>query len=210
MTPWETLGISRDASAKQIRQAFQKLSKLWHPDRPDGDSKKMAEINHAYDILSSPQKKLRWERTGSSAPPPNIELQIRDLIGGRILAMLGSEESLIEVNPVAAVRGSLVVERNQLLSQRQAGLNSLKRARKRLKKLRFKGSGPDFITQMLEFELEKVEQQIGSTQDRSDLLNRALEFLDSYDYEIEVSQERQQPMTQGMMRQFITGATWKP
>lgn len=183
MTPWETLGVKRTATAKQIREAFQRLTKVWHPDRIGGDEKKMSEINSAYDILSSPQKRLRWEKTGSTAPPPQIDLQVRDFITGKLLARLGEDENPLRAeNIVEAVRLSIMKERNSLLQQQASGKDSVNRARKRLKRLKFKGKGPDLVTQMLEFELEKVEQTIGGTQDRIELLAKALEFIQLYEF----------------------------
>lgn len=55
---YKILGIPRDADAKQIRKAYRDLSKKYHPDKYRGDldqdavSRKMAEINSAYEVLS--------------------------------------------------------------------------------------------------------------------------------------------------------------
>ena len=56
---YKILGIPRDADAKQIRKAYRDLSKKYHPDKYRGDldadavSRKMAEINSAYEVLSN-------------------------------------------------------------------------------------------------------------------------------------------------------------
>lgn len=67
--PYDTLGVSRDASADDIKRAYRKLSKEWHPDRHKGDKaaeNKFKDINQAYEVLSDPQKKSQYDRFGST------------------------------------------------------------------------------------------------------------------------------------------------
>ncbi len=54
--PYEVLGVSRDASEKEVTEAYRKLAKKYHPDLNPGDAsaqKKMAEINVAYEEVKS-------------------------------------------------------------------------------------------------------------------------------------------------------------
>lgn len=56
--PYEVLGVSRGASVDEIKQAYRRLAKQYHPDLHPGDAacaKKMNEINEAYDLLKNPQ-----------------------------------------------------------------------------------------------------------------------------------------------------------
>lgn len=63
--PYDTLGIKRDAGEGDIRKAFRRLAKQWHPDMKPGDSEaesRFREINAAYDLLSDPAKRARFDR----------------------------------------------------------------------------------------------------------------------------------------------------
>ncbi|HYH18348.1 MAG TPA: J domain-containing protein [Azospirillum sp.] len=64
-TPYEILGVSPSASAEDIRKAYRKLAKTWHPDlnagRPDAEQR-FKEISTAYDLLSDPDKRARFDR----------------------------------------------------------------------------------------------------------------------------------------------------
>jgi len=63
---YEVLGVPRNASNDEIRKEFRKLAKLYHPDRnrePDAEDK-FKEINEAYQVLSDPEKRSRYDRYG--------------------------------------------------------------------------------------------------------------------------------------------------
>src|SRR5947209_15364544 len=65
---YETLGVPRDASESQIKQAYRKLARKFHPDVNPGDKaaeEKFKEINEANEVLSDPEKCKRYDELGS-------------------------------------------------------------------------------------------------------------------------------------------------
>ena len=65
---YDLLGVSKSASEKEIKQAFRRLAKQYHPDaNPDnpGAEAKFKEINEAYEVLSDPEKRAQYDRFGS-------------------------------------------------------------------------------------------------------------------------------------------------
>ncbi|UQS83510.1 molecular chaperone DnaJ [Bombilactobacillus thymidiniphilus] len=68
MDPYETLGLDRNASDDEIKKAYRKLSKKYHPDinQESGAEEKFKEVNDAYDILKDPQKKARFDQYGAT------------------------------------------------------------------------------------------------------------------------------------------------
>jgi curved DNA-binding protein len=95
---YEILGVKRDASEEQIRQAYRKLARKHHPDLNPGDKaaeEKFKEINEANEVLSDPEKRKRYDQLGANwrdgaefTPPPdwgqvNVDFgDLRDLFGG--------------------------------------------------------------------------------------------------------------------------------
>jgi molecular chaperone DnaJ len=63
---YEVLGVPRNASDEEIRREFRKLAKLYHPDRnrEPGAEDKFKEINEAYQVLSDPGKRSKYDRYG--------------------------------------------------------------------------------------------------------------------------------------------------
>jgi len=68
MDYYDTLGISRGASATEIKKAYKKQSMQHHPDRTGGDDSKFKEINEAYQVLKDPQKKQMYDQFGTADP----------------------------------------------------------------------------------------------------------------------------------------------
>ena len=68
---YKVLGVSRTASEKEIKQAFRKLAKQYHPDanpnNPQAEAK-FKEINEAYEVLSDPQKRAQYDQFGGAFP----------------------------------------------------------------------------------------------------------------------------------------------
>lgn len=63
--PYQVLGVARDADQNTIKKAFRKLAKKLHPDLNPGNKKvepEFKEANGAYDLLSDPQKRARFDR----------------------------------------------------------------------------------------------------------------------------------------------------
>jgi curved DNA-binding protein len=75
---YEILGVNREASAAEIKKAFRKLARVHHPDVAKDKStaeEKFKEINEAYEVLSDPEKRKKYDTLGANwnqqgGPPP--------------------------------------------------------------------------------------------------------------------------------------------
>ena len=71
---YEVLGVSKGASEDEIKKAYRKTAKKYHPDlnpdNPEAEAK-FKECNEAYEVLSDPQKKQRYDQFGFAGVDPN-------------------------------------------------------------------------------------------------------------------------------------------
>ena len=82
---YDSLGVGRSASEKEIKTAYRKLARKWHPDlQPDKDKaaaeEKFKQINEAYEVLSDQEKRAKYDRLGANwregqdfQPPPDMD-----------------------------------------------------------------------------------------------------------------------------------------
>jgi molecular chaperone DnaJ len=86
-TLYDTLGVSKSASADEIKKAYRKLAAKYHPDRNPGDAsaeEKFKEVQTAYDTLSDPEKRKQYDTFGSADgragfDPNNFNFRVEDL-----------------------------------------------------------------------------------------------------------------------------------
>ena len=72
---YEVLGIQMGASDDEIKKAFRKMAKQYHPDLHPGDAEaeaKFKEVNEAYEVLSDADKKARYDQYGHAGVDPNF------------------------------------------------------------------------------------------------------------------------------------------
>lgn len=101
---YQTMGVARDASHDDIKKAYRKLARKYHPDvsKEAGAEGKFKDIGEAYDVLKDPQKRAAYDQLGSHLPgqdfrpPPDWQRQhaqygAADDFGGVDLGDLFSE-----------------------------------------------------------------------------------------------------------------------
>lgn len=170
MTLYDDLGVPPDASAGDIKAAYRKGAKRHHPDANADDpkaSEKFGALAHAYEVLSDPARRARYDQTGDDADGhDNVRALADQLIAEHFEAVLEMQASAgfppMHDNVVEMMRRSV---RRWIKETKNAGAQKINEALARAeqwRRLRNKFEGPVFIG-MLGEKIQDAEARAAAT-----------------------------------------------
>ena len=114
---YAVMGVDRKASAEEIKQAYRKLARKYHPDvsKEPGAEEKFKEVGEAYETLKDPEKRAAYDSLGSHSPgqdfrpPPDWEKQFG---GGQFSSFKNAlvELCVAKLSPIASEMKRLVAD----------------------------------------------------------------------------------------------------
>ena len=133
MTLYDILGVAPTASPAEIKQAYRRTAKSSHPDT-GGSAERFAQVQRAFEILSDPTRRTRYDETGQEDDAPhNLEQKVAYAILARILnEAIGGETNLEFVDLVEQARENLRKER----FRHESNIRSLERKVHRIASIR--------------------------------------------------------------------------
>jgi curved DNA-binding protein CbpA len=189
MNPYEVLGVKKTVGTAELKARYRALSAKYHPDKEGGDRAVFEEVKLAYDVLSNPARRKRYDTTGrideDRITPDRVEAFLREMFKHVIEATRpdGSSDDPTTENIRDKIILSLHGSRVPLKNDRFKLQRKLERAVRMLE--RFKAHGDwDPVGKILKDEKERLEHELRTNQDAMELSLEAEKVIKTYGYNV--------------------------
>lgn len=180
MKLYDTLGVEKEASIFEIKMAYRKLAKIHHPDS-GGDEEEFKKISEAYEVLSSPEKRKRYDETGEYGNDKPFESMFMSFVSEVVIPiiekgmsvdcdLMGKIESVVE--DVSDTGASKLKECHKYKGKIEEAITRLKH----------KGEGEDMVSQVMTKEVEKWSERIAHIESELVFLGKCKTELQKYEY----------------------------
>lgn len=204
MSHYATLEVTKDADAAAIKRAYRKKSREAHPDRAGGDTTRMVAINRAYETLSNPEKRKRYDATGQDNPVPTVDAQAIEAVMQLFMQMIERCDESDDV--IDLVRKEIKGNQSKFKAEQVHMRAAIRSLEKRRKKLKHKATTRNFLDDLLADRIKVLTENIAAMDANLALGDRALELLKDYEYEGERRQQSPQSALYGI--QALFGQQW--
>ena len=182
MDLYNVLGVDRKAEHDEIKRAWRIRAQAAHPDREGGDEARFKEVQLAYEVLSDPERRKKYDDTGL------VEGEGTSI---RVMAMQSISSLAVELSQVEGFAGNPLVELvNKMREIRDGHQRSVTQLEKRRAKLeRFRGkfrlrkgkAGENLFDSAFGYAIKGVEDQIAQSRKMVECGDIALGILDDYE-----------------------------
>lgn len=230
-SPYEILGVEKDATPKEIARAAKEHAKKNHPDT-GGDADEFVRGRKALIVLSDPKRRAEFDRTGKVTDEPHPDHDINGAMGvihSQIAAATNqfllngfkAEHDPRKFDLLDVVRGAImtdIAKGEQTLADGRSHMAFMRdfakrfKARKKARGKRAKMTATalpfDFITRQVEDEIKEIERKIEGVENAIRISGIALDLLEFYDFEF-TPPEPVQPVYYpgGTFTGFVGGTT---
>jgi curved DNA-binding protein CbpA len=188
---YDTLGVDRDADAETVKKAWRKKASKAHTDRDGGDHSQMVAVNRAYEVLSDPEKRARYDETGDDRLSPSIDQKAMEALMQIFMALLEKTSDYDDV--VSMVREHMkrqIMEFGSNMRKAEKQAEALEKKRKRLTYKHGK-SGRNFLDDVLAQRISQIQGAVKGMEEGITVFTRGVELLEDYAYQPEVAAARQ-------------------
>lgn len=191
--PYIALGLHPSAAHNDIRAAYHKLCMTLHPDH-GGGTEEMTELNRAYDLLSDPEKRRKYDEMGITEDNGDATIkQLNDLF---IAVMSVTQVTDIDHTDILGkMRTEIENKKRQvgselhnLTTQRDTQAKALEKVKKRMK-----AKKQNFLIVALENAMKLIEVPINNLEAQIAMFKQMLVLLEDFEYEFEVIEPVQHP-----------------
>lgn len=183
--PYADLGVSPDATPAEIKSAYRKAAKRTHPDA-GGDPQEFAKVAGAYLVLSDPERRKRYDETGEAdAGPDNTAPRLAQKFAMMFMGVMEKHPRIETVDIIALMRGVAAKAKARKTAEREQLKPSADRIKAVMKRVQFKGKGPDLLTGTLNQQLQQITAAMADAQREIDDHALLLIMLEDYGWQFD-------------------------
>lgn len=183
---YDRLGLSPFTTQAEIKAAYRKLVKSVHPDA-GGGADEFAKIQQAYDVLSDPERRKRYDETGSLDTMDRenrVDSSARQRFADILIKIVDSDAEFFFTDPLAAARRQIEAEIQQHriaaaeIADKKVRIGHVS---KRFTPKTLRNIPEDIFKHML----RQMDQGIAQAKARNEVLERVIELIDEYEFEVD-------------------------
>ena len=179
---YEILGVSKDATPKEIKKAYYNKAKELHPDKEEGDTAKMQLLISAYEVLSDPDRRKLYDATGKVENQSKESLIDEMLVEMFVLALQGAEEDIKYKDIVKKAKG---IAFENITAQRKsikAANDEIKAFEEVYSRLKRKNGLPNIISDRIKGSIESIQGMVVEMEGRLNILTEVHNAFNDYSY----------------------------
>ncbi len=195
-TLYDILGVPKNASKKEIKDAWRNLAKENHPDTENGNKEKMSEINNAYAVLSAPEKRARYDATGEEKQKPffNKFASFVDQVLSGIIERVENVDTTNIVKEFMTVIDDSFAQLSQHKISAKIKMSKIGKVQNRIKP-----STDQTIVLILEAQISAIKSQISVIEEEMDFMKKCKDLIKSYKYDT----DKEEAGARGLLEIFI-------
>lgn len=176
-SPYEILGLPKEASAEEIKAAFRREASRAHPDRQGGSGERMAAVNDAYAVLSDPARRKRFDETGSTGQAPSIDDEAIQMLASIFARALQQDVASI----VDFARDHAHGFQQELIRQREEALAQARKLEAKRSKVRTKDGAVNIVHGLIDSQVAALRSAVGVANRNLKVASAACKMLEAYD-----------------------------
>lgn len=190
---YAVLSLKNDATHEQIRRAYWKLSKRYHPDMPDGSAEKFTKIKQAHDVLTDDAMKEHYDLTGEILPNAiegAVDAQVFNYVSALMKDVLNQTHSHKTQSLTDGMGRLLIKQRAQLVEQINATELPIKNLQDIRGRVKMKTAGAEnMLAKLLDSDIANIQKQRAAMEANLVIMDRVKEFIDQYEYQVDGGME---------------------
>jgi len=178
---YDILGVSKNATFEEIKTKYKSLAQQHHPDK-GGDPDLFKKIKHAYEVLSDPINRKRYDTTGHYDDGPNIQTEALDHLSNLFFKLVPTINADLD-DLVLVMKNDSRQEKEDVNNNINACNNHIQKLNKIINKIKKKSnSGENFLKMFAENQLKMVHNELQNLKKRIAVLDVVIEILEDYHY----------------------------